>query len=425
MFNLHSIKGLVMWYMHRPSRIKNYIARNKRNEERIRQKDSITVVFFASNVSMWHYQGLYEEMLKYPRFKPHIVLSPLNAYAPEQKIKCVEDLRSYFKHKGVSYIDYDTKKMRGYNVKQVLKPDLLFYPQPYYTVMCREHRYYRFKDSLLCYYPYFFHLHKHDFEYNEDFHNRAWRLYYESELQKKDAAKVAAIGDYNVRVVGYPNADRFMLTPIDVWKRQTKKKQRVIWAPHFTIKGNGWTHNSNFLWMADIMLDIACQYKDSLQFAFKPHPKLYSELCLHPDWGKERADVYYQKWREMENGQLEEGDFVDLFMTSNALIHDSSSFAVEYLYTSNPMLYVTEHISDLLSNSTDFAKEVFDAHYIGKDQQDILDFIINQVVGKKDPRQSMRMNLKERYLMPPNRKTCAQNTMNDILESLAQEDVTH
>ena len=101
--NLHSIKSLVMWYLHRPSRIKGYIARNKRNEERIRKKDSITVVFFASNLSMWHYQGLYEEMLKYPRFKPYIVLSPLNAYAPEQKIHCVEELRNYFRNKSDLY----------------------------------------------------------------------------------------------------------------------------------------------------------------------------------------------------------------------------------------------------------------------------------------------------------------------------------
>ena len=416
--NLHFVKGLVMWYMHRPGRIKKYIERNKRNEERIRKKDSITVVFFASNVSMWHYQGLYEEMLKYPRFKPYIVLSPLNAYAPEQKIWCVEELRNYFRNKSVNYIDYDTKMMKGFDVKRCIKPDLLFYPQPYYTVMCREHRYYRFRDSLLCYYPYFFHLDLKDFEYNEDFHNRAWRLFYESELQKRDAAIVAAIGDYNVRVVGYPNADEFLKAPIDVWKPQNRRKKRIIWAPHFTIWDDGWIQTTNFLWMADYMLNLAKLQKDVLQIAFKPHPRLLSELYKHPQWGKSKADAYYQQWKEMDNTQLEEGAFINLFMTSDAMIHDSSSFSVEYLYCGNPVMYISKDITPLVKNSSDFAKKVYDAHYIGKDKVDIETFIQDIVLGGKDYLKEKRNIIRDYYLMPPNGKSCAANTMDDLLISL-------
>ncbi len=408
-----------MWYMHRPARIKRYIARNKRNEERIRQKDTITVVFFASNLSMWHYQGLYEEMLKYPRFKPHIVLSPLNAYAPEQKVSCVKALRNYFNKKGISYIDFDTDKMKGYDVKGLLKPDLLFYPQPYYTVMCKEHRYYRFKDSLLGYYPYYFHLDLKDFEYNEDFHNRAWRLYYESDLQKKDAKKVATIGDYNVRVVGYPNADEFAKKPKDVWKPQKTRKKRIIWAPHFTIQNDGWIQTTNFLWMANLMIDIAEQFREELQFAFKPHPRLLSELYKHPDWGKEKADAYYNKWKDMDNGQLEEGSFIDLFMTSDAMIHDSSSFSAEYMYTGNPVMYISKDITPLIKDSSDFARKVYDAHYIGKDEADITHFIRKCVMGDDDVLKDKRAALRESYLLPPNSKSCAENTMQDLLESLS------
>ena len=422
MLKLHALKGMVMWYLHRPSRIKGYIARNKRNEERIRQKDSVTVVFFASNLSMWHYQGLYEEMLKYPRFKPYIVLSPFNAYTPEQKVSCVKAMREFFDKKDISYVDYDTDRMKGYDVKGRLKPDLLFYPQPYFTAMCKEHRYYRFKNSILGYYPYFFHLNLNDYAYNEDFHNRAWRLYYESDLQKMDAQKVAAIGDFNVRVVGYPNADEFLKKPKDVWKPQKTRKKRIIWAPHFTILNDGWMYKANFLWMADLMLNYARQYGDIFQFAFKPHPKLLTELYKHPCWGKEKADAYYNEWKNMDNGQLEEGLFIDLFMTSDAMIHDSSSFSAEYMYSGNPVMYVCKDMTSILDKSSYLAKKIYNAHYVGKNDEDILSFLLDVVLNGSDPLKKERKIILNNYLMPPHNQSCAKNTMEDINNTLCNFD---
>ena len=421
MIKLHAIKGLAMWYMHRPTRIKGYIARNKKNEERIRRKDSITVVFFASNVSMWHYQNLYEEMLKHKRFKPIIVISPLNAYAHEQKVECVKALRLYFEKRGINYIDYDIDNMKGFDVKGILKPDVLFYPQPYYTVMCKEHRYYRFKKSLLAYYPYFFHRTKLPFEYNEDFHNRAWRLYYETDFQKKDAKEIAAIGDLNVRVVGYPNADYYNNHIIeDPWKTMSNPHKRVIWAPHFTLDGNGWINSSNFIWMADFMLNIAHQYSEIIQFAFKPHPRLLSELYKHPEWGKERADAYYKNWRNMNNGQLVDGAYIDLFMTSDALIHDSGSFGVEYQYTQKPAMFISMDIDNFKKQLSDFGRQIYDIHYIGKSEGDIRKFIDEVILNEKDFLADKRKGFVRQYLLPPNGMSVAENTMNDLIAALGK-----
>lgn len=412
-----------MWYMHRPARIKSYIARNKRNEERIRQKDTITVVFFASNVSMWHYQGLYEEMLKYPRFKPYIVLSPLNAYTPDQKISCVKALRDYFNKKDINYIDFDTDKMKGYDVKGLLKPDILFYPQPYYTVMCKEHRYYRFKDSLLGYYPYFFHRTKLPFEYNEDFHNRAWRLYYESEYQKKDAKCLASIGDLNVRIVGYPNADFYInrVSCDNPWKPLPNYYKRVIWAPHFTLDGNGWVNTSNFIWMAEVMIKIAQYYSKNIQFAFKPHPRLLSELYKHHEWGKEKADAYYSQWQQMENGQLVDGMYTDLFLSSDAIIHDSGSFGVEYQYTNKPAMFISKDIDHFVKPLSDFGKKIYDIHYIGKNEDDIKEYLEDVVLNGNDYLAESRDKFVKQFLLPPNGKRVAENTMDDLIMALAKK----
>lgn len=415
---LHSLKKIVMWYLHRPDRIKRYIENNKRNEERIRNKGKINVIFFASNISMWHYQGLYEEMVKCPRFTPYIVLSPLSSYTIEQKRKHINELRSFFDKKKTGYIDYDTDKMKGYNIKK-LSPDILFYPQPYYTVMCKEHRYYKFNKCLLAYYPYFFHRTNLDFEYNEDFHNRAWRLYYETKFQKKDAKLRAAVGDLNVRIVGYPNADEFKKEPVDVWKPQKRKKKRIIWAPHFTISNDGWVQSGNFLWMADFIVQLAEEYKDTIQIAFKPHPRLLTELYKHPEWGKYKTDEYYKKWEKLDNGQLETNGYIDLFMTSDAMIHDSGSFGVEYQYTLKPVIFVSNDINAYLKTISEFGHKVYDLHYIAKSKEDILNFIDNIVIKGADVMYNKRCKFVNDYLFPPNNLSVAKNTMNDILRSLS------
>lgn len=415
--NLHFIKGLALWYMHRPRRIKMYIDRNRRNQERICKKDSVVVVFFASNISMWRYQGLYEEMLKFPRFKAYIVLSPLNAYSKEQKKESVECLRSYFKSKGIKYIDYDINKMRGYDIKKFLKPDILFYPQPYYTVMCKEHRYYKFNDSLLAYYPYGVSLRREKFCYDEDFHNRAWRRYYENEFTREDARLMSTVGDSNVVIVGSITADEFLKPRKDVWKIQSIKKRRLIWAPHFTINENGWSQNTCFLWMADFMLSLAEKYKEQIQIAFKPHPRLLSELYLHPDWGHERADAYYKKWEQMSNTQLELGNYIDLFMTSNAMIHDSGSFAAEYMYSGNPVLYVSKDMSHLYEVANGLGNLVYRAHYVADNILSIEQFVVDTLIKGVDPLKEKRKGITQ-YLVPRNGKTVAENTMDDLLHVL-------
>lgn len=408
-----------MWYMHMPFNIRRYEKRNAKNEARIRQKDEITVVFFASNLSQWHYQGLYEEMIKYPRFKVSIVLSPFANNPIERRIADVETLRIFFNKKSINYVDYDTECMKGADV-HAMTPDIIFYSQPYYTVMEKGHRYYEFKDSLLAYYPYFYRLTNLEFEYNEDFQNRAWRLYYETEYQKRDAANLAAIGDKNVIVTGYPNADEFAKEPADVWKPQEKQKKRIIWAPHFTINNDGWYQNSSFIWMADYMLELTEKYKDDIQFAFKPHPKLISELYKHPLWGKEKADAYFEEWVKRNNCQLETGVFVDLFMTSDAMIHDSGSFTVEYMYSSNPVMYMCGDMESLLKTTSEFGRIMYDLHYIGKNKEDIKHFVESIVLNREDPLKAEREMIKNKYLLPPNNRTCAENTIMDIIETLTK-----
>jgi CDP-glycerol glycerophosphotransferase (TagB/SpsB family) len=159
------------------------------------------------------------------------------------------------------------------------------------------------------------------------------------------------------------------------------------------------------------MINLANKYKDNIQIAFKPHPLLLTKL--YKVWGKKKTDDYYAQWVNGENTQLVLGDYVSLFMLSDALVHDCSSFTVEYHYTRKPVMYLTkdEHHADGLN---DFGKMAFDLHYKGSCEEDIEAFI-NDVIEGRDEMKEKRKKFYNDYLLPPNGNSASENIIKAIL----------
>lgn len=383
---------------------------------RLRHKKEINVVFIASSLSMWRYQHIYELLSRHPRFKTSIVIVPFISYSHDQQKSDVYVLKRYFDSNNIKY--YIGGCDESFDIRDNLKPDVLFYPQPYSGAHSDKDDYYSFRDRLLCYYPYAFWSATGDWSYNELLHNYAWKLFYSTELHRIDAKKYAENKGRNVEIVGYPNADDFMAgVHSDVWKPQASSKKRIIWAPHFTIFPGGYLTQSNFLWMAEFMLELTEKYFDRVQFVFKPHPRLMTELYRHQDWGKDRALHYYEEWATRENTQLETGEFIDLFMTSDAMIHDSGSFSVEYHYSKNPVMYIADNFEQQVAEKGEFGKLAMRQHYVGKCKDDIINFIENVVLKGDDPMRQGREEFYREYLLPPNGKTVAENTMDVFLKA--------
>lgn len=354
------------------------------------------------------------------RFAPTIVLSPSIDYTAEQQERDVRGMRTYFDARHIAYIDWSAAD--PFDMKSNLDPDIVFYPQPYEHLLTPRHDCTHFYDRLVCYYPYGFWTSTGKWSYDFHFHNLAWRLYYSTSLHLAEAQKIACNHGRNVRVVGYPNADDFLQTGhCDKWKPHPdgKARKRLIWAPHYSILPEfGLVPRSNFLEMAKPMLEMAQKYSDQLQIAFKPHPRLLTELYAHPDWDKERTDAYYAEWENGKNTQLETGEFVDLFMTSDAMVHDSGSFAVEYHYSQKPVMFVSKDLDSILATQSDFGKLVYSLHYMGQTMHDVQAFVNNTVLHGDDPMLDQRHDFFNRYLLPPNDKSVAQNTLDDLVQSL-------
>ncbi len=384
---------------------------------KLRKKNKINVIFFAANLAIWRYQHLYELMLKHPRFNVSLIIAPFPVFNENERQKDVEDLKKFFSQKKMDYIDGQTYE---YNIKKEINPDILFYPQCYTHSFPKNYDAWSFRDKLVCVYSYGFNNIYASFAYNNHFHNIAWKLFYPTECSLNDARELAYNKGKNVVITGYANADDYLSPEIhDVWKKQNIKKKRIIYAPHFTIEqGCSPLFFSNFLVFHKLIQDVAIKYSNEIQFAFKPHPRLLTELYKHKDWGEKKANEYYEWWRSQDNTQLETTGFIDLFKTSDAMIHDSVSFSVEYFYTKNPVMFVSRDLEENKKCKNEVGKIALDTHYIAKKEEDIIAFIDNVVLKGIDPMKQQREEFFKKYLLPPNGKTVAQNTMDDILKSI-------
>lgn len=372
---------------------------------KLRKKKCIRVLFCVSELSPWKTEELFVEMQKHPRFEVILGLftSTEVPYARKQ-------LEEYCQEKKYNYVDLDKIDMKS------LRADIIFYQKPYINwayppqMQIKHHLY-----ALFCYVNYAFHSMMEDWAFNLELYHYVWQVYYENNLIVEERRPFLPIKGRNVVVTGLPIQDRLNIKADDVedpWKDKTGKR-RIIYAPHHTLPGMHLKgiDFSTFLEYHDFMLELAEKYKDEVCFAFKPHPILYKNLLEL--WGKERTDSYYNRWRFLENCQLETGSYVGLFMHSDAMIHDCCSFTIEYHYTKNPVLYLIkdEHHADNLGI---LSRTAFDLHYKAKTRNGIERFV-QDVIHDVDPLKNKREEFFNETLMPPYGKTACKNIINSIL----------
>lgn len=389
----------------------------------LKRKKQINVVFVVSFLSQWKYQPLYELIKKNPLFNATILVAPMRHH--EQSPDFL-GLKKKFDAERVEYLDFELLPESKKNIRKSLKPDLLFYIQPYYHIYDKRVDSHSFKDKLICYTVYGFQLYNLDWSYNLEFLLRAWKLFYISDSHRQYAVKYSINKGRNIEVVGYLNADLFREVKqrldtrefISVWKKQTKPKKKVIWTPHFSIDEDSALHQGNFLNMADSMLFLANKYADVIQFSFKPHPSLYSILRRHLDWGKEKTDEYYSTWKNGNNTQLDEGEFVQLFLESDAMINDSGSFTVEYIYTLKPAINCFRNYEETKSSMMDVGKNALECQYRGSTMKELESFLEQVVLGDNDPLLEVRNDFYNLFLLPPNNQTVTSNIYNSVMKDL-------
>lgn len=388
----------------------------------IQENKQARVVFIVSSLPMWRAQKVYELLRQDARFVIHMALYPFSTFEKAQQESAMRELRDYCREHDMPYIDLSGVSNPGAQLKKDLQPDIVFYPQPYNHLFENDLDCPFFADTLNCYLPYSFRTSSAPWAYRTYLNDTAWRLFYPTDAHRKEASQVLYNKGRNIRITGDPIIDVFSEPmKVDVWKPQDQKKKRVIWAPHFSIKNTGMLYRDSFTWLSKCMWEIAEKYQDKIQFVFKPHPRLLSELYSFDGWGKERADAYYAKWANGMNTQLVTGPYIDLFKGSDAMIHDSGSFSVEYHFTGKPVLFTTKDVNVSIAGQNELGREGILAHYLGASEADIIAFIEDTVLEGKDPRKADRAAFYEKYLRPPGGHTVAENIYREIVTGLGFE----
>lgn len=373
-----------------PKKRKLFLHMQKKHQELlqvIKGKEKIKVVFLAIHKSVWKVDPVFKKMLDDPYFEPVILVCPYVQYDRNRMLKDLEDCYEYFKAKEYPVINsYDEGNDKWVTLEEI-NPDIVFFTNPH-DLTRKEYYEDAYNKYLSVYVPYYFMSTDHAGIVNELYNTRfllaMFKVFWPSEYHKTSQSNYSINKAKNGLSVGYPATECLFsegLKNPNVWKQQgASPRKRIIFAPHHTIEGKE-KSLSSFLVLAEFMAELAVKYSSSVQWSFKPHPILKSKLYQHNDWGIEKTDSYYQFWQQNEYTQLDEGEYEDLFYFSDAIIHDSSSFIAEYVFTGKPAFYLMAPDKvDTVVN--DFGK-MFLSHYrISDKQEDIIQFIENVIIGK-------------------------------------------
>jgi hypothetical protein len=395
--------------------------RYKKFARQIRKKEKIKVAFFLIHDSVWKYDGVYKLFESDQRFEPVVIVCPYIDYGHDNMLRTMNQCYRNFQQRHYKVVKtYNETTKKWLDVKKDIQPDIVFFTNPH-KLTKDEYYITNYSNCLTCYAPYNFgNSHLFQMMHNQIFHNMLWRLFAETDMHRDFSVKYAINKGINVVVTGFPGTDILLnhnYIPTNTWKQKDKKIKKIIWAPHHTIDNDtSFLSYSSFLRYADFMLNIVNEYQGKIQIAFKPHPLLRKKLYEEVSWGIEKTDNYYNKWNDLKNGQLVDGAYTDLFLSSDAMIHDSGSFLIEYIYTGKPVLHTNrdENIRDRMNA---FGILAFNLHYHAKNEEDIKTFIENVLHNKDDKKQERALFLATK-LLPPNRKSASENIYDEIVKQL-------
>lgn len=372
--------------------------------EKIRNQKKIKVAFFLINVDVWKLDSVYWSLNRANRYEPLVVICPFLSKGDIFLKNELEKGLDFCKKKRYNFfLGYDMQLNEAIDIKRIINPDIVFFTNPN-NLTSKEFLIDNYLDKLTCFVPYSFRIDRlYNYEYNNRLVNLTWINFYETEIHKNLSKRYAANSGRNVIVSGFPALDFYSRKTKslknEVWRSSLKKRKKIIWAPHWTIKnyqssGLDW---SCFLYYSSIILKLATKYKDEIQFAIKPHPFLKSLLEKDSLWGESKTRKYFEKWSVIENCQFVTGDYKELFEQSDALIHDSGSFMTEYVVLNKPVAYTVSEIG-INGRFNDFGDIVLSGHEIVYNELDLRRFIENILNGVDTLKEKREAIIKEHRL---------------------------
>jgi len=352
--------------------------------ERLRTQKRIRVLFLIKENAKWGWDSLYQAFEKDPLFEPLVAVIFFGLpKSPDAEQKSSFDANySFFKSRGMRVVKaYDEEKDEFVDLRK-FDPDIVFYEPPWHLSKIQDVPEVS-KFALTCHTPYGLNLAKNSAQYRLPFIQLVWRDFVECELSKEYMTRYSLCKGRNLVSVGYPKLDCFLKESVlddERWPSSQIKRsavRRIIYAPHWSFS---FLRYATMEWCGEFLLQYASEHPET-EWVFKPHPRLSHTLRSELSWTEKDVSSYFDRWRTLPNAVfVDDGDYVDLFFTSDVLLTDSVSFLGEYLYTKKPIIHLTRRDSI----GFNLVGEKLVKHYYNADNLESLRDILDRVVLRSD-----------------------------------------
>ena len=382
--------------------------------KKLAENKKINIAFIVFDPSIWKYERLYRLLELDGRFIPTIVFAVANFQDSKESLT---KNQAFFSRTYNTLGGFDSATYNHKDFHKKLHPDIVVTSAPY-NYFHKNFNIYKMTKYLTIYAQYGINLHYIKSVFINDHNNLLWRCYVESDYHLhlyNSWLKELGLSNYNLRSCGYPGADDIKQIIYDTDSLPIKKRKLVIWAPHWSIdKSSKFISIGTFLDYYLIMVDIAKDYSEDIDFVLKPHPLLTKWLSKKEFLGGDLTNEYFDKWKFGVNTKLKEDNYIELFNQSDAIIHDSGTFIVEYLYTMKPAAYLTNNEFDL-SFFNYYGKEALKSYQIIKNKNEITYFLDNLLAGI-DPKLEQRRGFFNKYLR--DHHNASECIYRDVLDSI-------
>jgi CDP-glycerol glycerophosphotransferase (TagB/SpsB family) len=370
----------------------------KKLKEKVKQGHKIRVTFFVVSDSIFPGKTLFELMLKDKIFDPLIVVICADTVAAgkdflKENIEMAESTYKAFssKYKRV-YKAYSNRSFIDFSENI----DMACITNPYNYI----HKYYKaqyLQDagvlSFCINYGYMGLLSWSKYFIRDVFsYNFMWKIFLENRGVEHFIQEVRPFKINNLLVTGYSKMDY-----LSTISRKKLERKRVIIASHHSFFQKN-LYISQFLKYSDFILELPRLYTN-IDFVFRPHPAVFIKLKQYNIWSPEKIDKYLQDIKAIPNMVYDNsGDYFDLFVNSDALIHDCGSFLAEYLYTDHPQCFLLKDEEDIDRQFLPFGQRVLKNVYKAFSKEQIIDFIDNVVIKEQDYMKRSREKFANKYI---------------------------
>ena len=355
--------------------------------KRIKFKEKLKVIFLVTENSKWGYQSLYESMINNPKFEPLVLVSVLNRVHKgiDKTRNNLEENYQFFKSRNMN-VDYAYRNGEFVNLKE-FEPDIVFYEQPWDLPKIYKPQYVS-KFALTFLSPYSFQIFDFKDDYKQNFHKFLFKYLVTSDINIYRFERYNKDNSKNCLNINYLKLDEYLKDLEDnhtIWESPSKFK--IIYSPHFAFS-KGSIGVSTFLENGKFILNLAKELQNNTTWIFKPHPQLKYALLTNKIMTEAEVEAYYNEW-EIIGKVYTQGNYFNIFKTSDLMITDCCSFLGEYLPTLNPII---RPLSPIATPLNDLGNEIVKGYYETNDNLEIKKILL-KLLHNNDEKKQIRKEL--------------------------------